>query len=78
MSEEGQVMGDIPELKSRDTEPYDISLSECEATYHVAKKTALDDGVVSLADINGDGNVDIADAMQVFYFVAKKIPSLRG
>lgn len=32
-------MGDIPELKSRDTEPYDISLSECEATYHVAKKT---------------------------------------
>ena len=32
-------MGDIPELKSRDTEPYDISLSEYEATYHVAKKT---------------------------------------
>ena len=35
--------------------------------------------LVHIPDFNiSTQGVDIADAMQVFYFVAKKIPSLRG
>ena len=44
--------------------------------YHVAKKEALPETALAVADFNDDGMTDIADAMKLFYFVAKKSTSL--
>ena len=44
----------------------------------VAKKELLTDEQLLRCDTNDDNEVDIVDAMRVFYFVAKKIPSLKG
>ena len=44
--------------------------------YHVAKKEALPETALAVADFNADGETDIADAMKLFYFVAKKSNSL--
>lgn len=46
--------------------------------YHVAKKAPLPDEALAGCDTNDDENVDIVDAMRIFYFVAKKIPSVKG
>lgn len=46
--------------------------------YHVAKKDMLSEEILSHCDTNGDNTVDISDAMNIFYFVAKKTPTVRG
>ena len=45
--------------------------------YHVAKKELLQDDQLAVCDTNDDGSVDIADAMKIFYFVAKKVSSVK-
>ena len=45
--------------------------------YHVAKKELLTDEQLLRCDTNGDNDIDIVDAMRIFYFVAKKIDSVR-
>ena len=45
--------------------------------YHVAKKELLTDEQLLRCDTNDDNEVDIVDAMRVFYFVAKKIDSVK-
>ena len=45
--------------------------------YHVAKKASLPDEKLALCDTNGDEAVDIEDAMRVFFFVAKKVDSVK-
>ena len=42
--------------------------------YHVSAKSILDNS--ELYDMNGDGELDIVDAMLLFYFVAGKTESL--
>ena len=44
--------------------------------YHIAGKEKLTDEQVALSDFNGDGSVDIADAMLLFYFIAGKVDEL--
>ena len=45
--------------------------------YHVAKKELLPEEALVRCNINDDNDVDIADAMAIFYFVAKKTDSVR-
>ena len=45
--------------------------------YHVAKKEMMTDAdQLKRCDVDKNGDVDISDAMRVFYFVAKKIDSV--
>ena len=48
------------------------------AFYHVSGKSRLSALEQNIYDVNGDGELDITDAMLLFYYVAKKITDIRG
>ena len=48
------------------------------ALYHVSGKSRLSALEQNIYDVNGDGELDITDAMLLFYYVAKKITDIRG